>query len=551
MKAVLSKGKKFIGDSVILYFNYNKDIVSYLQRLPIRTYDPKDKSWEIPLEQFARFKDFYKRPIDLVVSLHKDKKPVIDIPQDFKFKVKPFEHQLNGVKFGLNHNNFLLADSQGMGKTFQTINIAVIKKKLYNYKHCLIICAVNGSKYNWKKECSMYSDEQAHILGERTTKSGKTVIKSNKAKLEDISNIDDMPYFIITNKETLRDKDIVKELQKQQDKIDMCIFDEIHLCSTVSSQQGKGLLKVGGKSKIALSGTPVLNSPLDTYMTMKWLGYEDHTLTAFKQRYCIFGGFTGYQVVGYKNVKELQERFKDVQLRRLKQDCLNLPDKIHTVEYLEMGDRQKIIYDEVYNNITNNVDEDSLSPNPLVRIIRLRQATGYPGILNPNIKDSVKYDRCIQIVEDLKKEGRKCLIFSNWVEMLKPLYTKLSKYNPALIIGETKDIIEQEKQRLNTDPECHCALGTIGAMGTSHTLTGADTVIFLDEPWNRGTKEQCEDRVHRIGTKNNVTIITFICKNTVDERINNIVNEKGQWADCIVDGKVRRNQKELLTYLLS
>ena len=218
---------------------------------------------------------------------------------------------------------------------------------------------------------------------------------------------------------------------------------------------------------------------------------------------------------------------------------------------MELSSKQRILYNEVYNDIALNIDNKDLSPNPLVRIIRLRQVTANPGILSDSIKDSVKYDRCMEIVEDLSKEGRKCLIFSNWVDVIMPLYQKLEKYNPALIIGETKNIVEQEKNKLNNDPTCFCALGTIGAMGTSHTLTGADTVIFLDEPWNRGTKEQCEDRVHRIGTKNTVNIITFICKNTIDERINQIVEHKGEWADCIVDGKVIKKSDEMLKFLLS
>ena len=346
----------------------------------------------------------------------------------------------------------------------------------------------------------MFTEEKAHILGTRTTKNGHEVIKSSVEKIEDINNIDNLPFFIITNKETLRNKDIIKALQTQADKIDMCIYDEIHMSKNIQSQQGKGLLKVDCGCKIALSGTPILNNPLDTYMVMRWLGYETHSMTAYKQRYCEFGGYGGYEIVGYKNINELKERFSGVQLRRLKENCLNLPPKIYETEYLELSQKQKILYSEVYNDIAFNVDNKDLSQNPLVRTIRLRQVTANPAILSDKITDSVKYDRCIEMVEELSKEGRKCLIFSNWVDVINPLYVLLQKYNPALIIGGTKDI-EKEKSKLNTDPTCSCCLGTIGAMGTSHTLTGADTVIFLDEPWNRGTKEQCEDRCFLKGTE--------------------------------------------------
>lgn len=552
MEAYLSRGQKFIGESVILKFDYNQTLINYVKSLPIRSYNPDNRTWEIPLEEFPRFADFYKKPINLHIyfePIKNDKE--IDIPKDYKFNFTPYPHQLEGIKFGLNHDKFLLSDGMGMGKTIQSITIACIKKKLYNYKHCLVICAVNGSKYNWKKECELFSSEKAHILGTRTTRNGNEVIKSSVEKLEDVKNIDTLPYFIITNKETLRNKEVVKELEKQSNKIDMIVYDEIHMSKNIRSQQGRGLLRLDGKSKIALSGTPILNNPLDTYIVMKWLGYETHNMTAYKQRYCNFGGYGGYEIVSYKNLDELRSRFSKVQLRRLKEDCLNLPPKLYETEYLDLSDKQRILYNEVKNDIISNVDNKNLSPNPLVRIIRLRQVTGNPAILSDKIKDSIKYDRCEEIIQDLVKEGRKCLIFSNWVEVIKPLYTRLYKYNPALIIGETKNIIEQEKDKLNNDPSCHCALGTIGAMGTSHTLTGADTVIFLDEPWNRGTKEQCEDRIYRIGTKHSVNIITFICKNTVDERINDIIQQKGEWADCIVDGKIVKKSEEIFNFLMS
>lgn len=552
MDAYLSRGKKFIGESVILKFGYDQKLIDYIRTLPIRTYDPAEKTWEIPLEAFGRFVDFYKKPIYLHINIAEAKaKEVIEIPNDYKFPFTPYEHQLEGIKFGLNHDNFLLSDGMGMGKTIQSATIACIKKKLYGYQHCLIICAVNGSKYNWKKECELFTSEKAHILGTRKLRNGKEVIKSSNEKLDDIKNIDSLPYFIITNKETLRNKDIVKELEKKSSKINMCIYDEIHMSANTRSQQSKGLLKVDCESKIALSGTPILNNPIDTYMVMKWLGYETHSMTAYKQRYCVMGGFGGYEIVSYKNMNELRERFNSIQLRRLKEDCLNLPPKLYETEYLDLSEKQKILYNEVKNDIVANLDNKDLSHNPLVRIIRLRQVTGYPGILSEKITDSVKYDRCEEIIADLKKEGRKALIFSNWVQVIMPLYARLSKYNPALIIGDTKDTIEEQKRKINEDSDCFCCLGTIGAMGTSHTLTGADTVIFLDEPWNRGTKEQCEDRINRIGAKHTSNIITFICKNTIDERINDIVLQKGEWADCIVDGKVVKKSDEVLNFLLS
>ena len=118
--------------------------------------------------------------------------------------------------------------------------------------------------------------------------------------------------------------------------------------------------------------------------------------------------------------------------------------------------------------------------------------------------------------------------------------------------GENTDIREQEKKRFRKDDKCRCICGTIGAMGTGVTLTEATTVIFLDEPWNRGIKEQAEDRAYRIGTTSTVTIITIIAKDTIDEKLHELVYKKGKMSDIIVDKEVDAvTNEKMVQFLLS
>ena len=105
-------------------------------------------------------------------------------------------------------------------------------------------------------------------------------------------------------------------------------------------------------------------------------------------------------------------------------------------------------------------------------------------------------------------------------------------------------------KQFQTDDTCKVIIGTIGAMGTGLTLTSGTVEIFLDEPWNKALKDQAEDRCHRVGTSENVTIYTLICKDTIDERIHDIVESKGAMADAIVDGKVSGDKKALIEYLV-
>ena len=129
---------------------------------------------------------------------------------------------------------------------------------------------------------------------------------------------------------------------------------------------------------------------------------------------------------------------------------------------------------------------------------------------------------------------------------------KTKGFNPALYTGQNKGNREDEKYKFKHDPSCKVICGTIGAMGTGLTLTAASTVIFLDEPWNRGIKDQAEDRAHRIGTRGTVRIVTLITKDSVDEGIYNLVQKKGKMADLLIDGKVDgRNIDSALDYLLS
>ena len=325
----------------------------------------------------------------------------------------------------------------------------------------------------------------------------------------------------------------------------------VHNCKNPTSQQGKGFLKLNSECKIAMTGTPLMNTPLDLYIILKWLGYEKHSFYAFKNHHCIMGGYGGYEIVGYKNMSELQEQLDTLMLRRLKEDVLDLPEKTYIDEYVEMKGKQEQIYKEVTMEIKANIDQISIAPNPLAELIRMRQATGYTGILSSTIKESAKLDRMEELVDDAINNGKKVVIFSNWTQMTDVICSRL-KYLYGLITGQTKDNERQlVVEKFQNDPNVKILVGTIGALGTGLTLTAGTVEIFLDEPWNKALKNQAEDRCHRIGQSNNVTIYTLLTKNTIDERIHELVERKGALSDAIVDGRITGNKAELLEFLLS
>ena len=555
----IAKSNKCNGDnSIYLSFPYDASLVELVRSQPERFWDKDNKTWELPAKKLREFIPYLtKHRVNITgdFSAFEVVKKVANVPKEFQFKTKPYDHQIDGLNFGLTHDKWLLGDEQGLGKTKQVIDIAVAKK-LQGANRCLIICGVNGLKWNWQNEIKTHSNESGRILGQRRRKNGKIYIGSTKDKLEDLKNIDTIQdFFLITNVESLRDADISTTISEYCKKgiINMVAIDEIHKCKNPSSQQGKGILKIKADTHIAMSGTPLMNTPLDLFIILRWLGYEKHAFYAFKNHYCIMGGYGGYDIVGYKNMPELQERVDGIMLRRLKDDVLDLPEKVYIDEFVDMTAKQEQIYKEVSADIRANIDKIKMANNPLAELIRMRQATGYTGILSSTILESAKIDRLEEIVEESVANNRKVVIFSNWTQMTTPIYNKLCKnYKGVIITGETDDVDRQVNvNQFQNNPECKYILGTIGAMGTGLTLTAGTVVVFMDHPWTRAAYDQAVDRCHRIGQSSNLTIYNLLCKNTIDERIWEIVQRKGAISDALIDGKSTGCSTELLNFLLS
>lgn len=559
--------------SAFVSFEYESNLVSIIKSMGTRVYIPDKKTWEIPESAvpmlMSRLHDY-----DVLLRgemRHETPESHAQLPSGFVFTTKPYKHQMEGVIYGLEHESFLLGDDQGLGKTKEIIDLAMCRKQTDGLKHCLIICGINGNKYNWADEVKIHSKEDSWILGTRFTKRPpiKMIEGSTKDKMEDLKNVPHQ-FFWITNIETLRGGSfkekqgkrtvirfpIAEKIQELCDRgiIGMIAFDEAHKAKNPDSQQGKALLSIDCKGpKIPMSGTFVLNNPLDLYLPLRWSGFETHSFYAYKQHYCKMGGFGGKEIVGYKNLDELRSMVSKVMLRRVKGDVLDLPPKVHTIEWVDAYPEQKSLYKDVRDQVRDNIDKVKVHPDPLSEMLRLRQVTGYPGILSSTVTKSAKMDRMEELVEDEVSVGGKAIIFSNWSEMTNVIRHKLKKYNPAYITGEVGSVQRmEEKDRFQNDPNCKVMIGTIGALGTGFTLTAAQLVIFVDEPWNRGIKDQAEDRAHRIGTRGTVRIVTILTRDTVDEGVYNLVQKKGKMADLLVDGKVDgKNVDNVLSYLLT
>lgn len=536
--------------SFFITFNYNADIVSTIKKIPNAVYHKKLTTWEIPATSLAKAIQYLYNIDEITIRFIKESPgiPKKEIKLNYNtYKTMPFKYQEEGIIFGLSRDKCLLLDAPGLGKTLQTTLIAQERKQRGLINHCLIICGLNSLKFNWKNEIETHSDLSCRILGQRINRKGNLVIGSIKDRLEELKNpIDE--FFVITNVETLRDDKIIKELKSNKNnKFDMLVADEIHKMKSPTSQQGKNFLKLDSKYKIGLTGTLLLSSPFDSYVPLKWIDATNATYTNFKYYYGVFYGEFNNILSGYRNLEVLQDNISQVSLRRTK-EVLNLPPKVIEHEFIEMNPKQKKLYEDVVNGCKESIDKINLNKANLLSLVtRLRQVTADPNIISSEDISSSKLERAVDLATQIAENGDKVIIYSLFKSPLDKVMKELAKYNPLLCTGDIKDsIIEDNKYKFQTDSKYKVLCCTIDKMGTGHTLTAANYEIFMDSTWTFGDNEQAEDRAHRIGTTDTVFIKYLWTKDTFDERVKDIVNQKEAMSDFMVDGEISPKGLSLL-----
>lgn len=546
----------YFEDAFKVSFRYNPETVEKIKRLAYRRYLPEERAWEIPASELVHLVDIMgveninidSRYLEGIIKKEagvaaetsesvkerlKGIKPIIAYP----FKTKPFPHQIEAFNVGNKCTDLLLADDQGLGKTKESIDIAVSRKE--EIGKCLIVCGVNSVKYNWSEEIKIHSDESSIVID------GKTVDKRLSQIREWIYGND---YFGIINIESLRNEKIMDLIYDscKNEIIGAVIVDEIHKAKNGMCSQGRSVRNLNCKVRIGLSGTP-MNKAEDLWNILTWLRVEKRSFYSFRNRYCIMGGYGGYKVVGHKNLDELNEELNKVMLRRKKEEVLDLPPKLYKTEFIDLTRKQQLLYKEIKQGIVENLESIMEIPNPLSCTVRLRQLTG--GLFGD---DNPKLDRIKDILEEITESGHKALIFSQWEKVTEVYRNVLKEYNPAYIVGDVEvEDRQKEVYRFQNDPECKVAIGTIGAMGTGFTMNKASYVFFVDKKYWEAENRQAEDRAHRIGVDHTVNIISLVAKNTIDEGIEELLRENKELFDRVIEGKGSRiDIKAILTKIL-
>lgn len=543
-----------------------------------RIYHPTTKEWEVPYteEILAEIQELYNDDINYLNERPRRRTDAeIDSMLDnYNWgKFKPYPYQLEGIKYGLRHRNWILGDTMGLGKSFQTIHLANLYKQMGKIKHCLVICCINSLKYNWLSEIRKFTQENAIILGTRYGKTEKTKTKLIDISVEDTKKqINSCPeeFYWIINIEKIRSKErgkgklnnndeIVDCLNKQilQGNLGMIVVDEIHMCKNPKSNQSKELQRIDNSAiKVGMSGTLVVNNPLNLYVPMSTTGILSMNYRAFEKRYVLKDDFG--DVYGYQNMNELKSILHKSFIRRTKEEVAkDLPPVIINNEILEMSNEEQKVFDELTRgdyDLTELEQQTSLfestiysddtfvdkveAPDVVMALItRMRQCVTHTGLLSSKISKSTKFERLKNYLDEARFNNEKVLVFCQFTQAIDIAMEYFKEYKPRKIVGGMGQNVAKVVNEHESESGFSVLFAQTQTLGVGYSLPETSNVIFLTLLWDYATFEQCFNRCHRITSTKPVTVTNLIMKDTYDECIYDKIYAKKAMGDVIVDEK--------------
>lgn len=478
--------------------------------------------------------DPYYEPINVEV----DFKKYNDILQ--KYGKKLYEHQETGVKFLLSKNGLILADDMGLGKSIQSI-VAALET---GAEKILIVCP-SSLKVNWKREINIFTNDVDIVEGRKWKKAKFVIIN----------------YDILKNFHTLgdgkkkNDDDPVLELNREivNSKFDLVIIDEAHYLKDNNSIRGEIMSDVivnYGIDKVwLLTGTPISNRPMDFYNLLRMIKSPiANNWQYFATRYCdarrIFRTLKNgkkkkiWITDGASNLDELAAKTKNLILRRLKNEVLDMPDKIVIPIYHDLDVKGWKEYDMLWDEyLEKRKIEKKRGPiqRDLVELILLRKFIAMQAI-----------PETIEIVENALNLNKKVIIFTSFTDEL----NELADYFGKKCVVHNGPMNSKEKQssvdEFQNNPNIKIFIGNIKSAGVGITLTAANVVVFNSFDWVTGNNEQAEDRAYRIGQTNNVTVYYQLFENTISTRMWETLRNKKIVINAILGVNKIEDETEIL-----
>jgi SWI/SNF-related matrix-associated actin-dependent regulator 1 of chromatin subfamily A len=416
----------------------------------------------------------------------------------------PLEHQKESIQKLVENKKFILADDMGLGKTTSTI-IAALES---GSKKVLIICPAT-LKINWKREIENYSDKPVYIAEGKNFSTDADFVIIN--------------YDIIKNFHDTKKKG---ESQILDANFDLVVVDEAHYIKNATAQRTKlinDLVKKVDRLWL-LTGTPMTSRPIDYFNLLSLIESPvAKNWMAYAIRYCQgyqfnVGGRKVWNVMGASNLEELRDRTAGLTLRRLKENVLDLPDKIITPVYLRLKSKMyEEIMGEYYDWYDKNPEESKSLTVQFTKLTKIRQV----------IADE-KISQTIELAENIVEQGKKVIIFCNFTDSLNKICEHFGKAAVKVDGSMSKPERQHSVDSFQDSDKIKVFVGNIKAAGVGITLTAAEAVIMNDLSFLPSDHAQAEDRAYRYGQKNNVLVYYPIFENTIEGIIYDILNNKKQ-----------------------
>ncbi len=459
---------------------------------------------------------------------------------NYKFKMKPYKHQLTALEKSWNKETYAYFMEMGTGKTKVLIdNMSMLYDK--GKIDSALIIAPKGVVKTWYEQ-ELPTHLPNHIENV-TVLWQSNITKTQQEKLESLFEIETALHILIMNVEALSTEKGVKFAQKflNSHKVLMAI-DESTTIKTPTAKRTKNIIDLGRMAKYRriMTGSPVTKNPLDLYTQCEFLDpwlLDFTSYYAFRNRYAEMEtmhlrGRTIQVVSEFKNLGELSDTVKKFSYRVLKEDCLDLPPKNFIKRHITLTKDQKKVYEQMKKQAISVLNgKVSSTMTVLTQLMRLHQITCGHFTADDGSIQNIENNRIKELMEILEEIDGKAIIWANYqrdvAEIIKQVVKKYGKGSIVDYYGLTPQDERQDNiRKFQNGAKCRFLVGTPQTGGYGITLTKANTVIYYSNGYDLEKRLQSEDRAHRIGQKKNVTYIDIIAEDTVDEKIVKALRDK-------------------------
>ncbi len=472
---------------------------------------------------------------------------------NYKFKTKPYAHQITALEKCWNQTAYALFMEMGTGKTKVLIdNMSMLYDK-GSINGALIVApkGVVGTWYNQEIPTHLPSHIESKIVLWQPI-----ITKTQEEKLKSLFELGEDLHILIMNVESFStDKGRLFAGKFLSSHKSLMVIDESTTIKNPKAKRTKNILALSSKAKFRriMTGSPVTKNPLDLYSQCEFLDsylLNFSSFYAFRNRYAemktIHVSGRSIDIVNkFKNLSELSDTVKNFSYRVLKEDCLDLPPKIYIKRQISLTPEQQKVYDQMRKMALAVLNGKQItSVSVLTQLMRLHQITCGHFVADDGSTQELKSNRMNELLEVIEEIEGKAIIWAHYQHDIKLIIKEIEKiHGPGSVVDYYGLTAQEDRQpnikKFQEDPKCRFIVGTPQTGGYGITLTQANTVIYYSNGYDLEKRLQSEDRAHRIGQKKSVTYVDIIAENTVDEKIVKALRKKINIASQVMGEELK------------